>query len=139
MSHALASSLSVAVILGLVACTTTVEPSKPVTVRTVSATLDRPSGTVATVPYIVANDGAVPIRLIGSCGDDPAARVERQAGHGWVPYAGGVCLATQLAGLLLLPPGAARQGTVSLTEAGDYRLRMLTERGDVVSATFHVR
>lgn len=131
-------TLGVAVALVVSACSAATEPTSAVSVRSDSEIYVR-RGNVAIVPYTVVNDGGQPVRLTASCGDDPAAVVERRAGTRWVPYAGGVCQGIYPVGQVVLPPGAQRQSRVTLTEPGEYRLTVPVERNTAISSRFEVR
>jgi hypothetical protein len=130
--------LAVAAVLVSGACNSATEPTSAISVRVESEIFVR-RGNVAIVPYIVSNDGAAPVRLVASCGEDPAAVVERRSGSRWEAYAGGACLGIFNVGMLVLPPGSTHGAAVSLTEPGEYRLRVPSEQHIAVSSGFEVR
>jgi hypothetical protein len=110
-----------------------------VSVSPAAAAFSRAPDGAAVVSYTVVNPGAEPVRLTGSCGDDPAPTVERLTSGSWHQYAGGTCLAIYPVGAVVLAPTASRQASVSLAEPGEYRLVLATDRGQVTSVAFTVR
>ena len=131
--------MTVAAALLAAACSSSTGPAGPVSVRLGDGSFMRTSGGAAAIAYSVANDGTVAARLTGSCGEDPAPRVERHRGGAWSQYAGGICLGIYPIGTVVLAPGAARQGSVSLVDPGEYRLVLGTDQGVVASTAFTVR
>ncbi len=125
--------------IGIAGCTSATSPSRAVSIRATSASFVRTAQGGAEVSYVIANDGTTPVRLTESCDIDPSPTVERRAGNGWTPHAGGRCLAIHVRGFLVIEPGTTRQAVVGVAEAGAYRLVLDTDRGAVVSSSFTVR
>ena len=65
-------------------------------------------------------------------------RRKRDADPGWIGYAGGMCLGIYDMSPDPLPAGAARQGTVNITEPGTYRVVIGTDRGPVRSGAITI-
>lgn len=139
MRRFLTAQRAVVTALLAAACSSSTAPAGPVSVRLADAAFTRTAPGPATVAYSVANNGTAAIRLTGSCGEDPSPSIERRRGGAWSQYAGGPCLAIYLVGAVMLAPGVARQGSVSLMDPGEYRLVVETDRGRVASRAFTVR
>lgn len=97
----------------------------------------RPDG-VAVVHFSVRNAGAAQV-LVTRCGDRINPAIERRESGGWANYAYDACQANLDMSPVPLAPGEVRSGTVSLGQAGDYRLVLGTDGGPVISVTFAVR
>lgn len=122
-----------------VACSSPTQPGAAVEVRPGGTSFARAAGGAASVPYTVANAGAASVLLTSRCGDHLLPAVEQRTGAGWVAYAGGACLAIYPMSPVPLAAGATRDDAVSVGEAGEYRLVLGTDRGQVTSAAFTVR
>lgn len=125
-------------LLLVVACASPTQP-EPIRVRPAAAAYVRGAGGEAAVGYSVSNAGSSEVLLTSTCGARLAPTVERREGGGWVQYAGGVCLAVEDMSPKPLAAGATRDETVSVREAGTYRLALGTDRGLVRSGEFSVR
>lgn len=135
--------LAIAIIaaLGASGCSFGTEPVAGVSVSPSDAAFALPALGGVSVPYTVANHGTTPVRLTGSCGDDPAAVLERRLGRRWSTFGGGICLGIFPSGRVVLEPGSIRASSsgVHVAEPGEYRFVIATERGRVVSPAFAVR
>ena len=122
-----------------VACSSPTPPGGAVEVRPGGTAFVRATGGAATVPYTVANAGTASALLTSRCGDHLLPAVEQRTSAGWVQYAGGACLAVYPMSPVPLAAGATRGDAVRVGDAGEYRLVLGTDRGQVTSAAFAVR
>lgn len=122
-----------------VACASPTQPGAAVEVRPSGTSFARAANGGASVPYTVANAGPASVLLTSRCGDHLSPVVEQRTSAGWVPYAGGACLTVYPMSPVPLAAGATRDDVVSVGAAGEYRLVLGTDRGEVASAAFTVR
>lgn len=140
MRHA-PRAIAIVAALGASACSSGTEPVAGLSVTASAATFALPAGGGLSVRYTVANHGTSPVRLTGSCDDDPAAVLEHRQGRRWTTYGGGICLAVFPVGGVVIAPGAVREASsaVHVAEPGEYRFAIDTDRGRVASPSFAVR
>ena len=84
-----------------------------------------PGGTVslAGVPYSVTNTGDK-AAFLPACGESPMAAIERFNGSTWEQYSGSACMAIMPMVPIDLRAGARVGGSMGISEAGRYRLRL---------------
>jgi hypothetical protein len=133
--------IAIVAALGTSACSSFSEPVAGLSVTASAAAFALPDVGGLSVPYTVANQGAEPVRLTGSCDDDPAAVLERRLRRRWTTFGGGICLGIFPSGGVVLEPGAIRESSsgVHVAEPGEYRFVIDTDRGRVASPSFAVR
>lgn len=115
------------------------EPGAPtLTVSLAAPSFTRDQDGSARIDFLLANAGDRSVGVL-QCESHVAAIVERRQGERWGTYMGGNCLANVVSIPVALLPGHQRSGALILGEAGEYRLRIRTDRSVVQSSTFEVR
>lgn len=99
-----------------------------VRVDTEGTVFDRVATTGSTVPvavvsYIARNTGDK-VAFLPACGQNPMATIERLNAGTWEQWSGSACVAVMPMTPIEMHPGNRAWGSVSLAEAGRFRVRL---------------
>lgn len=139
MQYSLRGLLGAALAVCALGCDTQpTGPERAVRLAVPASSFARTPLGVAQVPFEVQNRSGSDV-AISRCGPFVAIEAQRRIGWDWVSYSGTVCIAIYPMDMVALGAYDQRSDSLRLSEAGVYRIRLVTEQGTVASSAFTIR
>lgn len=103
-------------------CDSSTGPADAIAVSTQGTSFERGEDDIALIPWEIVNGGDRTV-IVATCGDWPVPVVDRWQNGRWTQHFGGFCLLSTAILPAELQPGERLEGSLSLHEAGVFRLR----------------